>query len=97
MTESTLKCPECDSLTLTAGLVTVTAMYCPSFSDDEGKWHTHDSNIEKANFTCRKCGCEFQEISHGSCWCGWSGGETTIKVIRSPKQGEGVALGQVIN
>ncbi len=81
-----IKCPECDSLALTAELVTKTLMRCPSFSDDEGKWHTHDGNTTTAAFICRKCGCEFQEISRGSCWCGWSGGDTTIKVIRSSKQ-----------
>jgi len=54
-----IKCPECGSLSLEGGTCTVTAMWCPPFSDEQGNWHTHDYNTEMCHYTCRKCGKRF--------------------------------------
>lgn len=78
--ETKICCPECGSKALNLpGSVTRTLMFCPSWTDEQGRAHHHDGNRTTSSYSCRKCGAEFAEISYGRCWCGWSGGETMIR------------------
>ena len=66
-----VECPECGSKSLIMGGCSRTLLYCPAFTDDEGRVHTHDRNTTTTSYTCRKCGIVFGVKSTGSCWCGW--------------------------
>lgn len=69
-----MKCPTCESEGRTSyvypGGMTVTAMYCPSFYDEDGRYHNHDSNISTARYSCSN-GHAWTVSTTGSCWCGW--------------------------
>jgi len=56
--------------TVTEGGSMSTLMHCPSFYDEDGKLHTHDSNVTTHRFRCSN-GHSFSTQSRGSCWCGW--------------------------
>lgn len=53
-----------------------TAMHCPSFYDEEGKSHTHDSNVTSWTYSCSN-GHRWETRESGSCWCGWPKKENT--------------------
>jgi hypothetical protein len=57
-----------------------TLMYCQPFYDEQGKHHSHDSNITKAMYKCSN-GHIWDVTTRGSCWCGWSGGETKVELL----------------
>ena len=48
-----------------------TAMYCPAFYDEDGRYHNHDLNTHSTHFKCSN-GHEWNENSVNTCWCGWS-------------------------
>lgn len=50
----------------------VTLMNCPSFYDEDGKYHAHDSNTHSAAYTC-SLGHAWERNFSGECWCGWKG------------------------
>jgi len=49
-------CPKCKEQerksTISMGLMRSTAMYCPSFYDEEGKFHAHDLNSRSTSYVC---------------------------------------------
>ena len=49
-----------------------TAMYCPPYFDEEGRYHIHDYNTSEYFYSC-SMGHDWVESSRGSCWCGWEG------------------------
>lgn len=55
-----------------------TMLYCAPYYDEQGKLHHHDSNRTSAGYKCSN-GHDWSETSYGSCWCGWSGGETKVE------------------
>ena len=66
------ECPKCGSKSLTIGPCSSTLMFCPAFTDDEGRLHEHDLNTTTSSYTCRKCNHKFKVSSKdGNCWCGW--------------------------
>ena len=69
-----MKCPECEKQDLKSrvypGMGSSTLMYCQPFYDEEGKYHTHDSNTTTWQYSCSE-GHEWRGSSSGSCWCGW--------------------------
>jgi hypothetical protein len=77
-----VKCPECVKQGLRskvfAGETSSTFLHCPSFYDEEGELHTHDSNVYTCGYRCSN-GHEWSEDIRMSCWCGW------------PKRGESEA------
>lgn len=68
------ECPKCGSKALTFGTGMTTLLYCPLFTDDEGRVHHHDTNTTTTQCFCRKCQHQFAANSYDSCWCGWKGG-----------------------
>jgi len=69
-----MKCKECEAQgevsRVYPGQATVTAMYCAPFYDEEGRLHSHDSNIHTTSYHCNK-GHKWTVKSKGKCWCGW--------------------------
>lgn len=67
-------CPQCRKEGLKSkvypGGGSTTLMYCQPFYDEGGKYHHHDSNTTRYNYSCSN-GHEWVEYSKGSCWCGW--------------------------
>ncbi len=68
-------CPECKEQGLKStvhggGAGMTTLKYCPPYYDEDGKFHSHDSNITTSNWSCSN-GHRFTIKSSGSCWCGW--------------------------
>lgn len=52
------------------GISTSTAMWCPPFYDEEGRFHDHDMNTTTTQYSCSN-GHEWAEASKPTCWCGW--------------------------
>ena len=52
------------------GVGMVTAMYCPPFYDEDGRFHNHDGNITTQEYACSNGHKWAAEVS-SSCWCGW--------------------------
>lgn len=67
-------CPQCKAEDMkscvSAGMMTRTLLYCPSYWDESGKEHAHDSNVTTTEYRCSN-GHAWTEKSSGSCWCGW--------------------------
>lgn len=67
-------CPECKKegkkSRVCPGVSMVTAMWCPPFYDEDGKYHHHDANITTTNYKCSN-GHTWTERLSGLCWCGW--------------------------
>lgn len=78
-------CPVCEKLGLKskthANGGRKTMMYCKPYYDENGKYHHHDANRISTTYTCTN-GHAWTRVTRGKCWCGWSGGETTIKIIK---------------
>ena len=68
-----IECPKCGCKSLEVGGAGVTTlMYCPSFTDIDGRLHHHDSNITTTPYICLSCGHTFTGSTHKTCWCGWT-------------------------
>lgn len=69
-----MKCSECTSQGLKSkvfpGAGMTTAMYCPPFFDEDGKYHNHDANITDVSYSCSN-GHTWSSTIRNSCWCGW--------------------------
>lgn len=70
-----MKCPHCVEKNLKSSIQKAdaghtTALSCPPYYDEEGKYHYHDSNVETSNYQCSN-GHRFTKKRTGSCWCGW--------------------------
>jgi hypothetical protein len=52
------------------GMTMSTAAYCAPFYDEEGRLHSHDSNIRTTDYRCSN-GHAWTVCATGSCWCGW--------------------------
>lgn len=67
-------CPECEKQGLRSriniGSGSTTAMWCPPFYDEDGRFHNHDSNTTTTNYWCSR-GHHWVGKGKGSCWCGW--------------------------
>ena len=79
-----MKCPVCvivgkKSMVYLVPGGTITAVYYPPFWDEDGREHNHDANARTSGYSCTN-GHKWTETTHGSCWCGWSGGEKTVTV-----------------
>lgn len=82
-----MKCPECERLDLRSRVNVpmgsmVMAMACPSYYDEDGKYHNHDFNSATSEYSCSQ-GHRWVQTTRGRCWCGWSGGETTIRILEN--------------
>jgi hypothetical protein len=67
-------CPECKkqqlkSTVIPMGSSSTLVCYIP-FYDEEGKYHNHDANKVRSSYKCSN-GHIWDEVSHGTCWCGW--------------------------
>ena len=67
-------CQECKAAGQTSrvsvGGGCTTAMYCPPFYDEEGKYHSHDLNTVTTSYSCSN-GHRWSESGLTPCWCGW--------------------------
>ena len=65
-----MKCPQCVKEGKRSKVYphggSVTAMYCPPFYDEDGKYHNHDSNTRTQSFSCSE-GHRWIERGQGSC------------------------------
>ena len=68
-------CPHCKeegkTSRVTGGNSQTTCMWCPPYYDEQGKYHSHDSNITTTSYSCSN-GHAFVVKSYGKCWCGWT-------------------------
>ena len=60
----------------------VTAMASAPFYDEKGEYHNHDLNTQTTGYSCSN-GHRFVIAARATCWCGWTAGETTVRVDRS--------------
>lgn len=70
-----MKCPTCVQTGLKSSVQeedsgVMTAMYCPSFFDEDGEEHWHNSNTMTMTYRCTQ-GHTFNETLSYRCWCGW--------------------------
>lgn len=65
-----MKCPECvaegKKSCVTPGMMSVTAMYCAPYYDEEGVYHHHDRNVHTTLYSCNN-GHSWQESNTGVC------------------------------
>ena len=65
-----MKCFYCEledkKSTLHPGPQTTTCMSCPSYFDEEGVWHSHDSNKFTTCYTCSN-GHAYKEVTYRVC------------------------------
>jgi len=70
-----MKCPECvkagQKSKVYTGYGTTTTMFCPSFYDEEGKFHSHDTNRRSMTYACSN-GHSWVAEEANTCQCGWS-------------------------
>jgi len=85
-----MKCPVCIKENLTSrvygGLGQMTSAYYPPFWDEDGKHHEHDANRRTSHYVC-SLNHQWQEVTSGSCWCGWTGGKKKV-IIKPDMEGE---------
>jgi hypothetical protein len=79
-------CPVCEKLGKKStvypdGWRSQTLLYCQPFYDEAGEYHHHDRNTTTSGYRCSN-GHQWKTEERGSCWCGWTGGETTIEIIK---------------
>jgi len=71
---NSVMCPHCRKLHTTSASYrissTVTLFDCPSFYDENGKYHHHDLNKETVTYQCSNNHTWTVDYM-GSCWCGW--------------------------
>ncbi len=65
-----MKCPVCIEKDLKSrvsiGMSLSTLMYCAPYYDEDGKYHSHDSNTHTTNYSCSH-GHTWSESSTGTC------------------------------
>ena len=80
-----MKCPVCQELGLKSkvypGTSTQTLLYCQPFYDEGGLFHHHDYNTTTTTYSCSN-GHYWVVKSGSSCWCGWSGVEPVVDIIK---------------
>lgn len=60
--------------TVHGGVSMSTLMHCPSWYDEDGRYHTHDLNWTTSDWHCSN-GHRWRVREQGSCpACGWQGG-----------------------
>jgi len=68
-------CPECRTegkrSKVYPGASRRTQLFCPPFYDEDGKYHNHDRNTTRTQYSCSE-GHHWEETERGECWCGWS-------------------------
>jgi hypothetical protein len=80
-----MKCPVCAKKGLKSrvyprGSESTCMGYFPYY-DEEGVHHCHDGNSVTSYYSCSE-GHEWRETSYHSCPCGWSGGESSTRIIK---------------
>jgi len=82
ITQWAMKCPQCERGGLRSKVYsrggTMTLMYYPSFYDEDGNYHVHDSNHRDARYTCsngHKWWVELPPLSCPTCGDAWWKGE----------------------
>lgn len=53
-----------------SGISMSTMISCPSFFDEEGRQHKHDTNKRTTDYHCSE-GHRWGADSYMPCWCGW--------------------------
>ena len=80
-------CPKCKDLgiksTVTQGSTYTTAMYCPPYYDEEGKFHIHDRNHKNTQFYC-SMGHKISVVLSNKCMNCDFGYEQTVTVSDTP-------------
>ena len=65
-----MKCPVCSEKNMKSsiyvGMSTSTLMYCTPYYDEDGNYHSHDSNTHSTSYSCTK-GHQWSESSTGTC------------------------------
>jgi len=65
-----MKCPVCEKENLKSrvypGVSMRTLMYCTPYYDEDGNYHSHDSNTTTTNYSCSN-GHQWSESSKGVC------------------------------
>lgn len=68
-------CEECKKHGLkscvTPGHGSSTTLYCPPFYDEDGKYHSHDSNTSSYSYSCSNGHRWTASSGPIPCWCGW--------------------------
>lgn len=80
-----MKCPVCEKENLKSyvyvGMSTSTLMYCAPYYDEDGKYHSHDSNTHATNYSCSN-GHTWIESSTGICpSCDFGKNSNQIRVL----------------
>jgi len=67
-----MKCPECVKAgtpsNVYPGPSMTTAMWCPPYYDEEGRFHHHDMNTTTTTYKCSN-GHEWSTSDRPKCWC----------------------------
>jgi hypothetical protein len=67
---------------------TITAMYCPPYYDEEGRFHHHDVNWRNEEYSCSN-GHQWVVGSQGQCpSCSWPDAEPEIRRLDKPEEVE---------
>lgn len=80
-----MKCPVCSEKELKScvyvGMSTSTLMYCAPYYDEDGEYHSHDSNTHAINYSCSN-GHDWIESSTGICpSCDFGKNSKQIRVL----------------
>jgi hypothetical protein len=80
-----MKCPVCEKeekkSCVYPGMSTSTLMYCLPYYDEEGKYHSHDTNTHTTQYSCSN-GHNWSESSTGRCpSCDFGKDSTKIWVL----------------
>lgn len=80
-----MKCPACIEKELKSrvyvGMSTSTLMYCTPYYDEDGEYHSHDSNTHATNYSCSN-GHDWIESSTGICpSCDFGKNSKQIRVL----------------
>jgi len=69
-----LFCPQCQlegkRSTVVETVGPTTCVYCPTFYDEQGRRHIHDTNQIVMTYRCNR-GHNWTLTRVASCWCGW--------------------------
>jgi hypothetical protein len=78
-----MRCPVCEPKkvkhTVTPGFTSTTLVNYTPYYDEADNHHDHDYNSSRGEATCSN-GHTWTETTYNSCWCGWSGGVSSISV-----------------
>jgi hypothetical protein len=85
-------CPECKaqevrSVVFVGGSVT-TLMNCPSFFDENGLYHEHNTNLRRHSYLCSR-GHRWTELDDNKCPnCDWSLSNRSTTTTPHPSKGD---------